>query len=266
LGWRIHRVWSTDWWHKRGEQIDKISAAIDKARMEGGPVNPQKEGRANTEAPAPAVARIAAAPAVASPATQTETRPNSGGPALPEYVPYASTSTGCFDEDFYSPSTDSRMAKVLQTVVTKEGPISLELATKRTAFHYGVQRATSKAVDRIAGIARRTQIRQARHGNKVFLWPPDVDPTQYRVFRVPGDSDESKRKADDIPPEEVANAALFVLEQQVSLPLEDLVTETSRLLGYQRSGSVVDKSMRDGIGLLFAQQRAATQDGMVVQL
>ena len=30
-GWKIHRVWSTDWFHRPGEQLQKIVAAIEKA-------------------------------------------------------------------------------------------------------------------------------------------------------------------------------------------------------------------------------------------
>ena len=33
-GWRIHRVWSTDWFHRPGEQLQKIVAAIEKAKRD----------------------------------------------------------------------------------------------------------------------------------------------------------------------------------------------------------------------------------------
>ena len=33
-GWRIHRVWSTDWFHRPDEQLRKIVAAIEKARID----------------------------------------------------------------------------------------------------------------------------------------------------------------------------------------------------------------------------------------
>lgn len=38
LGWRIHRVWSTDWFYRRDEQIQKLKAALDAAPQapEGG--------------------------------------------------------------------------------------------------------------------------------------------------------------------------------------------------------------------------------------
>ena len=33
-GWKIHRVWSTDWFHRPGEQLQKIVAAIEQARID----------------------------------------------------------------------------------------------------------------------------------------------------------------------------------------------------------------------------------------
>ena len=35
LGWRIHRIWSTDWFYRRDEQLRKLKAALDAARGEG---------------------------------------------------------------------------------------------------------------------------------------------------------------------------------------------------------------------------------------
>lgn len=80
----------------------------------------------------------------------------------------------------------------------------------------------------------------------VFLWAPSQDPKTYSLFRIAGENENSKRDAESLPPQEVANAALHVLEQHVSLPATDLVRETARLLGYQRTGPTVDKAMDVG--------------------
>jgi hypothetical protein len=81
---------------------------------------------------------------------------------------------------------------------------------------------------------------------------------------VPGEDEISRREARDLPPEEIANAALAVLEQQVSLPAADLMRETGRLFGFQRMGQTVEKCMSEGIGLLFKSGKASEQEGMIV--
>ncbi|SFK17267.1 DUF4011 domain-containing protein [Methylocapsa palsarum] len=32
MGWRIYRIWSTDWFYRRGEQLEKLKAALDAAK------------------------------------------------------------------------------------------------------------------------------------------------------------------------------------------------------------------------------------------
>jgi very-short-patch-repair endonuclease len=32
LGWRIYRIWSTDWFYRRGDQLEKLKAALDAAK------------------------------------------------------------------------------------------------------------------------------------------------------------------------------------------------------------------------------------------
>jgi very-short-patch-repair endonuclease len=35
LGWRFHRIWSTDWFYRRGEQLEKLKQVLDAARADG---------------------------------------------------------------------------------------------------------------------------------------------------------------------------------------------------------------------------------------
>jgi very-short-patch-repair endonuclease len=32
LGWKIHRIWSTDWFHNPAREIERVEAAIQAAR------------------------------------------------------------------------------------------------------------------------------------------------------------------------------------------------------------------------------------------
>lgn len=47
----------------------------------------------------------------------------------------------------------------------------------------------------------------------------------------------------------MANAAAAVLKQQISLPMSDLIRETARLFGFQRTGSQVEQFVQEGIEL-----------------
>ena len=113
-------------------------------------------------------------------------------------------------------------------------------------------------------MVRRAQVRSCRRDDRVFLWPPTQEPNEYRSFRVPGVDERSRRDASDIPPEEIAAAALCVLASQVSLPMSDLIREVARLLGFQRTGQTVEQYIRKGVELLLGRGCAAEHNGMIV--
>lgn len=92
----------------------------------------------------------------------------------------------------------------------------------------------------------------------------DTDPQQYTAFRIPAD-ESTRRHADDLPPEEVANAILYVLRREVSLPQTALIQETARLFGFQRTGPVVRERMQAGLDLLIRRGRVKQVNGMWVE-
>jgi len=143
--------------------------------------------------------------------------------------------------------------------------MSLGLAARRLAAHWNFSRCTASVQQRVELLARRAKVRIVQHGGELFLWPDDLEPAAYGAFRLPGDSAEARREATDIPPEEIANAAQHLLSQHISLPLDDLVRETARLFGYQRTGQRVEPAIRRGIALLLTRQTAREEGGMVIQ-
>ncbi len=171
-------------------------------------------------------------------------------PALPVYEPFAVIGTKGTSDGFYDLKSDRSICALIEAVVGKEGPVSLDLVARRVAEHWGVERITFRAVKRIEGLSGKANVKVVRETDGVFLWTPSQDPKTFSLFRT----------------QEVANAALHVLEQHVSLPVADLVRETARLLGYQRTGPTVGKAMRGGIGLLVRKGGAKEENGVVVHL
>lgn len=90
-------------------------------------------------------------------------------------------------------------------------------------------------------------------------------PSNYKLFRVPSEDESTRRDPDDLPSEEIANAALHVLESQVSIPTAELITETARIFGFARTGKDVAHSMRLGINVLLKRGDAIEQDGVIVR-
>lgn len=261
LGWIIHRVWSTDWWERPSEELVRIEAAIETA---------SQAIKAPIMVSEPAAQRIAAVVPISVSASvevvHQSVHPATQAPALPVYEPFSVGEIKGTPDDFYDVKSNYRIRTLIEAVVSKEGPVSLDLVARRVAEHWGVGRVTSRAVKRIEDLTGTTAVKVVREAGMVFLWAPSQDPKNFFQIRVAGENESSKRDAEYLPSQEVANAALHILEQHVSLPVADLVRETARLLGYQRTGPTVEKSMRIGIELLMGKGGAKEENGMIVHL
>lgn len=262
LGWKLHRIWSTDWWTDPEREIRKLEEALKRARDAAGDDTPppQTLGRP-VESPAPDREIFASPPlAVASPPG-----PESAPRELECYRPIECLSAGS-QTDFYEPSAVPAIRKLLIEVVRREGPISLALAARRVAAAWGFERVRSRALERIQRLIPDGEVRiQITDGGK-FLWPKDLDPADYAHFRVPDADGNGAREVDDLPLEEMGNAAVHLLERHMSAPLDELVRETARLFGFQRLGRVLDERIRKAIEGLVKRGIARREDKVIALL
>jgi hypothetical protein len=149
--------------------------------------------------------------------------------------------------------------------VKHEGPIKLELAARRVAGHWGLQRVTRRAVERVSQMLSGLPVRVLSDSGGTFLWQSDADPATYALFRVPGDDAETVRDASDLPPEEIGNAVLYLLRQHISAPEEDLIREAGRTLGFRRTGRQVEERVRRVIDNMVRAGRVS-RNGSIIAL
>jgi very-short-patch-repair endonuclease len=256
LGWRLHRIWSSDWWHDRDGELARVEAAIA-AALEA-PVT-----EVMMRPPTPPAIEDKIAELVASPPLQA------GAPlTLPGFdlSGYQASQASCEEAgriDLYSTAAARPARRLISKVIDDEAPMSLALLCQRVASQWGIARITPRLQTRVSRLIGK-RAKRVTHGEDIFLWGLDQDPKIYDQFREHGAGDAHRRKPEDLPPEEVANAAYHVLQAQVSLPPSDLVREVGRLFGYQRAGQNVERYVRRGIDLLIEKEWAEMQDDMVV--
>lgn len=81
-----------------------------------------------------------------------------------------------------------------------------------------VERIFSSAVDKIDKKITSDE-------DRVFFWKENQIPEAYSIYRVE-DSEGNKRSMDDVPSEEILNAIVQVLKEQISLSEIDLILLT----------------------------------------
>lgn len=229
LGWRIHRIWSTDWWLNPEAEIEKLLGRLKSivdaqdddhdgppgTNVDQAPQQPGEEQPADAE-PEPFVtlAQVPAAPVL--PVYSTVSLPSGNSVA------------------FYEASSNKSLEDQLRRVVDGEGPLPESLLFKRVARAWGLERTGARITERLRGLVPQ-DIRRTPEGDTTFYWPTGTDPKAWSGFRAAGDADDSKRHVADVPAEEIASLVRHVLESAGSTPRSDLAKAVCRVVGMART-------------------------------
>ncbi len=215
-GWRIHRIWSTDWFHRPDEQLRKIVVAIEQAKIEVGIPNaddvevPQAQSEVEIERVEP-------------PDEDYEVTP-------PTWVIKYSVASFNVASDKSIPDTPtSDLVDVVRRVVVVEGPIHRDEIARRITTLWGrlrtlsqIASAVHKAIDAAVGRGVITD-------DNGFVSIRGLSVSQVRcrdnVF-------SSLRKPEMIPPSEIREAARRLVADHVGILKEEVRTSIARLLGF----------------------------------
>jgi len=245
LGWTIHRVWSTDWWHRQSLEIDRLEAALEAARRS--PPAPRNQTNEQVLLPEP-----------------EEVQPTAQAPRAPQVppnaVPYESAPVVLVgsSEQFYEPRTRAQVAERLLAIVMVEGPVHVDRAARTLVACWGMARVGRTLRSSIAD-ALRICTGVKRIGD--FYWLVDVAPAEWEFFRQPAEGD--RRAPVEIPAEEWATAALWVVRRARSLSRDELERETARLLGFAQLGRKVRAGAGRGVDHLVGQGAITEEDGRI---
>lgn len=272
LGWRLIRVWSTDWWTDPDRELEKLDLAIRsaiEATKEAEAETPEFEDEADRAAapappseatsplPEPLLARNYAPAAMEAKATST------GGALqdLPRYAPMSIVKLLGAQTDFDTPVARKQISGLLNQIVEAEGPVAFTVACRRVAAHWGFQKATGRVQDIVRAQVGTAGLLLTNSGGVEFLWPIGVEPHIYSAFRVNGQDRESSRAVDEIPLEELGNGMRHLLNTHFGMPAEDLKTATARLFGFSRSGSAVTGRIEMALRHQIQTSKLMDQDG-----
>lgn len=221
LGWRFHRVWSTDWFHRRHAEIDRLRAALEEAAQADGPhyTGANREGLQPVEETAET-----------SPDLETVLPPP---PELsaPAYEVSSFTVKASF-EPHEAPL--HLLSDLVMKIVQAEGPIHRDLIARRVAEAFGKSRTGRRireASDRALASAMRSGGIFADREFAMTKAQQDDPPVRDRSApNAPG-------TAGHLPPVEIRAAAARVVAESGDMPHEELIVATARLLGFARVGA-----------------------------
>jgi very-short-patch-repair endonuclease len=217
LGWRIHRIWSTDWWLNPEGEVKKILERLQ-AFME--------EVEQAADEPIVEVVQNEEPEEVPVPPASEESPP--AGEVMPIFVPVTLSSRG--PEAFYEFRSGALLTEQMAQVIDGEGPVSEAVLFRKVARAWGLERTGSRIVERLKALAPASASKTHENSN-TFYWPKSVQHASVSHFRIADSTAASKRHIDEVCLEEISAIVLQVLHQAGSAPRQDVARSVCRLVG-----------------------------------
>jgi very-short-patch-repair endonuclease len=261
LGWRLVRVWSTEWWVDRDGALERlhesIGATLEEQRASAAAV--KRAGKVDAATAAKAMEAEGAAivardterdhdqgdravsdPMVAEGDGSEEREPMrlvargpSGDGVAPTVRPYrmadlTSLAATLLPDSFHDASYDPTLETCIRKVLEQEAPILDRVLVERISRAHGFKRSGRLIRERVLDLAERHYHFQSdpepEHGN--FVWLAPDDPVRWSVYRVP-EREEDVRFIEELAPEEIMAAAR-------SIQSDDPVVDIARTFGIRR--------------------------------
>jgi superfamily I DNA and/or RNA helicase/very-short-patch-repair endonuclease len=215
LGWKIHRIWSRDWFNDSAGQINKVLDIVERIKNNNIDENPPEKEIFVSEDENPFeelyVSRIF---------------DKTGVPKGMEfYNPTPLTIKGYSTNSLYNSSSQS-IIELIKMIVDFEGPIVPRLVKNRIALSFNIAKKTKKFDNFING-----KIKNCEYNKKIILKDGFLIPlkSKLRKPRIPGPGGE-KRKIFEITLKEISMIALICVKTAKSISPSDLVKEIGGLL------------------------------------
>ena len=232
LGWRFHRIWSTDWFYNRKVEVDRLRKALEAAR-EAAEHGVRIDG-ANKGAGVPDITQDEPATFDLPEATVRQ-MPTYARAVFPVRAPY---------EPHEAPLPV--LSELVWKIVEAEGPIHIDEAARRVSASYGKEKAGIRIIK-----ATQSALVFARRNHPDLISESDF-------WFTAGQSDSPpvrNRSAESGATLKAAAISMLEIREAVRLAREDnaggddaeLVRSAARMMGFKRVGSDLQARITNGL-------------------
>ncbi|WP_328839542.1 DUF3320 domain-containing protein [Streptomyces europaeiscabiei] len=277
LGWRLHRIWGTDWYRNRRDAMARLRAAVEAAcaedphavrvappagpdgsggdlgngdstaeTVDGGPLS-AGGGEAGEVAGGPAVPRVEFVTVDAGPAPWSRPYQEVDPDLLAEVRDRSSSQRGMWGAELQDPEALDVVADVALCVVDVEGPVEKEVIYTRVRLAWGLGRAGQVVRDRIDRALRRL----LKQGKIIHVGTAYDRPGHETEFaRTP--TERCARRVAEVPVAERQLVLRNVVDEGPGVHREDLLREAARFFGWARLGADIRDALTGDIDALIA--------------
>ncbi|NQU46927.1 MAG: DUF3320 domain-containing protein [Chlorobium sp.] len=240
LGWKILRIWSTDWWTHRIKALDELHQALNallEAEKQETPIEPA--GKHESIEP---IAIDSQPSTIDAPKRHSEIiTDNTHSEAVEHNYTVAMLDEALFNPEaelFYTDDYAPRLSGMIDYVIESEGPIHEQVLIRRIARFHGFMRSGKQIQEIILAIAKRRKC-HSREKTELFFWPKERFENRQAPVRWHGRDDEL-RKVEYICSEEINAMAKH-------LNIANDPVELARRLGIARLSQFAKERLADAM-------------------
>jgi len=228
-GWRIHRVWSTDWFHRPGEQLQRMIAAIEKARLDA-----TSDEEAETEAESKDDQRESPFAGTDIDRSEQTEEPDIDD-SSPWVVPYVEAMLSVPRETPIHETNLAVLAGIVAKVVEIEGPIHRDEVARRITSLWGLQRTGGRIAEAIS-----KAIESATCSGQLKADPEFV--THSRMESVPvrrrsNVTSANLKKPEMIPQAELRQGIHFLVSDHVGVRRDEISLMIAKVFGFKATSA-----------------------------
>ncbi|MGW1881583.1 DUF3320 domain-containing protein [Streptomyces sp. NPDC001970] len=279
LGWRLYRIWGTDWYRGRAAAALRLREAVEQAIA---------QGPLAASAPGAQAAVVSGGSAGGGPASAAGSTAGPGGHALAVPAPRAEGGRGeaefqrvpvdteverewsaryrtasvwvAVRHELHTPEARPALRKALAQIIEAEGPIHEDLLVQRAREIWGLGRAGNRIRDNVREVAQAL-VRAGLVTSKGSFF--DVaERAEGLKARCP-DEGEAPRKVTYIAPEERYLALCELAAECPGMSEEELIKQACEFFGWRRTGKDIRDCLAADIAELYRQRKLEGGPGRV---
>lgn len=240
MGWKLHRVWSTEWFHNRELAtkllMDSIARALSKDKSkQSNSVDAEDEKYDFKPIPVPDV----------------ETKYKSGTPYF-KYIGNHRKETLIKNSNVY------KLERVLIDIVEAEGPIHDDILNERLKEVFGVEKIGNNIRTNVDEAIKNAARKGILERKKPFTWKRGVG---LEIFRTPADG--VKRPICYISSQEIAAVILYLSENQFGIMKEQIPQSINKIFEIPRMDTSEIDRIRDIIDELVDNKKLVINGNQV---
>ncbi|MGA9608011.1 MAG: DUF3320 domain-containing protein [Rouxiella badensis] len=252
-GWIIHRIWSTDWFHRPEEQLERTLRVIELAKKELSERNEQSQRR--IRAVPVEIVTVDRGPIVEIGLVDTDTLNESQVPYI-EATPVANLSYELHETPL------GILSEMVEQIVEIESPIHISEVITRLRNAWGLQRAGV----RIEAVVRRA-INLVCHKNDIYQEGNFLIHRQSKILLRNRQNVHSAglRKSEMLPPQEIALGIDQVVKNNFGATDDEIILSISRSLGFKATSGTLRKVIIEVVEQLLLKGTLVRQDALIVE-